>query len=124
MALKLKMFKTLGMVTLVTPPSMMNPEKISFTLINLKEKEKNHFAIQINKYFPNDNIVVYIMEGQDNGWLKTAMSKSKYVIVDKASVPIWIEEQESNKEKIFYVSEENTVEQTFETIQKRANTDV
>ena len=124
MALKLKMFKTLGMVTLVTPPSMMNPEKISFTLINLKEKEKNHFAIQINKYFPNDNIVVYIMEGQDNGWLKTAMSKSKYVIVDKASVPIWIEEQESNKEKIFYVSEENTVEQTFETIQKSVNTDV
>ena len=124
MALKLKMFETLGMVTLMTPPSMMNPEKISFTLINLKEKEKNHFAIQINKYFPNDNIVVYIMEGQDNGWLKTAMSKSKYVIVDKASVPIWIEEQESNKEKIFYVSEENTVEQTFETIQKRANTDV
>tara|TARA_Y100000114_G_scaffold88017_1_gene81459 strand:- start:289 stop:663 length:375 start_codon:yes stop_codon:yes gene_type:complete len=124
MALKLKMFKTLGMVTLVTPPSMMNPEKISFTLINLKEKEKNHFAIQINKCFPNDNIVVYIMEGQDNGWLKTAMSKSKYVIVDKASVPIWIEEQVSNKKKIFYVSEENTVEQTFETIQKRANTDV
>ena len=124
MALKLKMFETLGMVTLVTPPSMMNPEKISFTLINLKEKEKNHFAIQINKCFPNDNIVVYIMEGQDNAWLKQAMSKSKYVIVDKASVPIWIEEQESNKEKIFYVSEENTVEQTFETIQKRANTDV
>lgn len=124
MALKLKMFETLGMVTLVTPPSMMNPENISFTLINLKEKEKNHFAIQINKCFPNDNIVVYIMEGQDNGWLKTAMSKSKYVIVDKASVPIWIEEQVSNKKKIFYVSEENTVEQTFETIQKRANTDV
>jgi hypothetical protein len=124
MALKLKMFETLGMVTLVTPPSMMNPEKISFTLINLKEKEKNHFAIQINKCFPNDNIVVYIMEGQDNAWLKQAMSKSKYVIVDKASVPIWIEEQVSNKEKIFYVSEENTVEQTFETIQKSANTDV
>ena len=48
MALKLKMFDTLGMVTLVTPPSMMNPEKISFTLISLKEKEKNHFAIQLN----------------------------------------------------------------------------
>ena len=40
MALKLKMFDTLGMVTLVTPPSMMNPEKISFTLVSLKEKEK------------------------------------------------------------------------------------
>ena len=46
MALKMKMFDTLGMVTLVTPPSMMNPEKISFTLINLKEKEKNHIIIR------------------------------------------------------------------------------
>ena len=32
------------------------------------------------------------MEGEDNGWLKQAMTKSKYVIVDKAAVPIWIEE--------------------------------
>ena len=47
MALKMKMFDTLGMVTLVTPPSMMNPEKISFTLINLKEKEKNHFPLSL-----------------------------------------------------------------------------
>ena len=117
MALKMKMFDTLGMVTLVTPPSMMNPEKISFTLINLKEKEKNHFAIQLNKCFPNDNIVVYIMQGQDNGWLKQAMSKSKYVIVDKASVPIWIEEH-AKSEKIHYVSETQTVEQIFENIQK------
>ncbi len=117
MALKMKMFDTLGMVTLVTPPSMMNPEKISFTLINLKEKEKNHFAIQLNKYFPNDNIVVYIMEGQDNGWLKQAMTKSKYVVVDKASVPIWIEEY-AKPEKIHYVSETQTVDQIFENIQK------
>ena len=117
MALKLKMFDTLGMVTLVTPPSMMNPEKISFTLVSLKEKEKNHFATQLNKYFPNDNVVVYIMEGQDNGWLRQAMSKSKYVLVDKERVPIWIEEQ-SKPEKVHYVSEEQTVEQIFENIQK------
>tara|TARA_Y100000748_G_scaffold262136_1_gene230488 strand:- start:330 stop:692 length:363 start_codon:yes stop_codon:yes gene_type:complete len=117
MALKMKMFDTLGMVTLVTPPSMMNPEKISFTLINLKEKEKNHFAIQLNKCFPKDNIVVYIMEGQDNGWLKQAMTKSKYVVVDKASVPIWIEEY-TKPEKIHYVSETQTVGQIFENIQK------
>jgi hypothetical protein len=41
MGLNMKIFDTLGMVTLVTPPSMINPEKISFTLINLKEKEKD-----------------------------------------------------------------------------------
>ena len=117
MALKMKMFDTLGMVTLVTPPSMMNPEKISFTLINLKEKEKNHFAIQLNKCFPNDNVVVYIMEGSDNGWLRQAITKSKYVLVDRASVPIWIEEH-STPEKIHYVSEEQTVEQIFKKIQE------
>ena len=120
MSLQLKMFDTLGMLTVVTPPSMMNPEKISFTLINLKEKEKNHFATQINKCFPNDNIVVYIMEGQDNGWLKQAITKSKYVIVDRASVPIWIEEH-STTQKNHYVSDEQTVEQVFEKIQKESN---
>jgi|TARA_B100001778_G_C18354924_1_gene523742 hypothetical protein len=121
MALKLKMFETLGMVTLVTPPSMMNPEKISFTLVNLKEKEKNHFAIQLNKCFPNDNVVVYIYDtfGQNN-WLKQAMSKSNYVIVNKDTVPVWIEEEVPAKAKIFYVSKENTVEQTFENIQKES----
>ena len=41
MALNLKMFDTLGALTVVTPPSMMNPEKLSFTIINLREKEKN-----------------------------------------------------------------------------------
>jgi len=117
MGLNLKMFDTMGMVTVVTPPSMMNPEKISFTLINLKEKEKNHFASQLNKYFPNDNIVVYIMQGEDNGWLRQAMTKSKYVLVDKASVPIWIEEH-LTAQKIHYVSEEQTIEQTFEKINK------
>ena len=39
MALNLKMFDTLGALTVVTPPSMMNPEKLSFTIINLREKE-------------------------------------------------------------------------------------
>ena len=43
MTLGIKAFDTLGMITVVTPPSMINPEKISFTLINIKEKEKNHF---------------------------------------------------------------------------------
>ena len=40
MGLALKMFDTLGLVTIVTHPSMIVPEKISFTLINMEEKEK------------------------------------------------------------------------------------
>ena len=31
MALNLKMFKTLGTMTVVTPPSMMNPDNLTFT---------------------------------------------------------------------------------------------
>ena len=49
MGLNLKMFDTLGALTVVTPPSMMNPEKLSFTIINLREKEKNHFAKATDK---------------------------------------------------------------------------
>ena len=115
MALKLKMFDTLGMVTLVTPPSMMNPGEISFTLVDLKEEEKNHFATELNKLYPNDNVTVYIYETSgDNGWLRQAMTKSKYVLMKK-DVPIWIEEMASDA-KTYYVSEEQTVKQTFEKI--------
>ena len=39
------MFKTLGTMTVVTPPSMMNPEGLSFTIINLREKEKNQLLL-------------------------------------------------------------------------------
>ena len=59
MGLALKMFDTLGLVTIVTHPSMIVPEKISFTLINMEEKEKNQFAKAINKLFPKDNITIY-----------------------------------------------------------------
>ena len=115
MSLNLKMFDTLGMVTLVTPPSMMNPEKISFTLINLKEKEKNHFATQLNRVFPNDNVVVYIYEGSgEKGWLHQAISKSKYVMVDN-NMPIWIGEM-IPENKLHVITEEQSVEQAFENI--------
>jgi|TARA_B100001093_G_C26706092_1_gene961277 hypothetical protein len=116
MGLNLKMFDTLGMVTLVTPPSMLNPEKISFTLIHLKEKEKNHFATQLNKVFPNDNCTVFIYDTVgNNGWLKQAISKSKYVIMEKDKAPLWIEEL-IPESKTYYISAEQTVEQTFQKI--------
>ena len=93
MTLAMKMFKTLGMVTLVTPPSMMNPDKVSFVLINLKEEQKNQFAMQLNELFPEDNIVVYIYDKSGyNNWLKQVVQKAKYVVADKSKLPIFIEE--------------------------------
>ena len=118
MALNLKMFKTLGTMTVVTPPSMMNPEKLSFTIINLQEKEKNHFAKELNKLFPNDNVTVYIYDNPGyQSWLAEAITKSNYVIMEKDKVPIWIEEMAPEK-KTYYVSQEQTIEQTFEIINK------
>ena len=118
MALNLKMFKTLGTMTVVTPPSMMNPEKLSFTIINLQEKEKNHFAKELNKLFPNDNVTVYIYDNPGyQSWLEQAITKSNYVIMEKDKVPIWIEEMAPEK-KTYYVSQEQTIEQTFEIINK------
>tara|TARA_B100001175_G_C19488622_1_gene631310 strand:+ start:518 stop:886 length:369 start_codon:yes stop_codon:yes gene_type:complete len=118
MALNLKMFKTLGTMTVVTPPSMMNPEKLSFTIINLQEKEKNHFAKELNKLFPNDNVTVYIYDNPGyQSWLEQAITKSNYVIMEKDKVPIWIEEMAPEK-KTYYVSKEQTIEQTFQIINK------
>jgi len=118
MALNLKMFKTLGTLTVVTPPSMMNPEKLSFTIINLQEKEKNHFAKELNKLFPNDNVTVYIYDNPGyQSWLEQAITKSNYVIMEKDKVPIWIEEMAPEK-KTYYVSQEQTIEQTFQIINK------
>ena len=120
MALNMKILDTLGMVTLVTPPSMMNPEKISFTLINLKEKEKDQFAKHLNKIYPNDNIVVYICKKNiEKGWLSQAIRKSTYVIVDKTNLPIWIDEALPIK-KCYEVTAEQSIEQTFENINKES----
>ena len=118
MALNLKMFETLGAMTVVTPPSMINPEKLSFTIINLMENDKNHFAKELNKLFPNDNITVYIYDNPGyQSWLEEAVTKSKYVIMEKDKVPIWIQEMAPEK-KTYYVSEEQTIEKTFELINK------
>tara|TARA_A100001391_G_scaffold121316_1_gene82655 strand:+ start:816 stop:1187 length:372 start_codon:yes stop_codon:yes gene_type:complete len=118
MALNLKMFDTLGMMTVVTPPSMMNPEKLSFTIINLREKEKNHFAKELNTLFPNDNITVYIYDNPGyQDWLEQAITKSKYIIMEKDKAPIWIKEM-APENKTYYVSEEQTIEQTFKIINK------
>jgi len=119
MGLNLKMFDTLGTMTVVTPPSMMNPTELSFTIINLREKEKNHFAKQLNKLFPNDNITIYVYDHPGyQDWLEQAITKSKYVIMEKDKAPIWIKEMAPEK-KTYYVSEDRSIEQTFDLINKK-----
>ena len=116
MGLALKMFDTLGIVTVVTAPSMIVPEKISFTLINLEEKEKNEFAKAINKVFPKDNIVVFMYNETDNqAWLEKAISRSKYVLMDKEKSPIWIVEI-APENKTYGISAQQSVKEVFETI--------
>ena len=119
MGLALKMFDTLGLVTIVTHPSMIVPEKISFTLINMEEKEKNQFAKAINKLFPKDNITIFMYNGSDNQhWLENAISRSKYVLMDKDKSPIWINEM-APENKTYGISEQQSVEQVFETISNK-----
>jgi len=119
MGLNLKMFDTLGTMTVVTPPSMMNPTELSFTIINLREKEKNHFAKQLNKLFPNDNITIYVYDHPGyQDWLEQAITKSKYVIMEKDKAPIWIKEM-APENKTYYVSEDRSIEQTFDLINKK-----
>ena len=119
MGLALKMFDTLGLVTIVTHPSMIVPEKISFTLINMEEKEKNQFAKAINKLFPKDNITIFMYNGSDNQhWLENAISRSKYVLMDKDKSPIWIDEM-APENKTYVISEQQSVEQVFETINNK-----
>ena len=119
MSMGLKVFDTLGTITVVTPPSMMNPHKISFCLINLKEEQKNQFATQLNKLFPNDNITVFIYESVsgDGPWIKQATLKSKFIVADKKDLPPFVEELLSN-DKTYEVNGERTVEQVFTEIKE------
>ncbi len=119
MSMGLKVFDTLGTITVVTPPSMLNPHKISFCLINLKEEQKNQFATQLNKLFPNDNITVFIYESVsgDGPWIKQATLKSKFIVADKKDLPPFVEELLTN-DKTYEVNGERTVEQVFTEIKE------
>ncbi len=119
MGLAVKIFDKMGLVTIVTHPSMIMPEKISFTLINLEEKTKNEFATAINKEFPKDNITVYMYnESEHQDWLEKAISRSTYVLMDKDKAPIWVTEMSPEK-KTHTVSEQQSVQQVFETISNK-----
>ena len=122
MALKLKMFPGTGAVTMVTSPSMMQGGDLGFTMVALKEKEKNYFATEVNKVFPDNDVVMYVHGGGgEKGWLNQAIRQSNYVVMDESSVPVWIQEMVPENKR-YFINEDQTVVKIFETInQERAN---
>ena len=94
MNMGIKVFDTLGTITVITPPSMVNPGKISFCLINLKEEQKDQFAIQLNKIFPEDNITLFMYDvGTGAGpWIKQAINKARFVVYDNTNLPLFVSE--------------------------------
>ena len=59
---KLDLRKKNGTITLVTPPSFFQNQNKSFCLINLSKKDKDNFADQINKYFPKEDLTIYLWD--------------------------------------------------------------
>ena len=59
---KLDLRKKNGTITLVTPPSFFQNQNRSFCLINLSKKDKDNFADQINKYFPKEDLTIYLWD--------------------------------------------------------------
>ena len=59
---KLEERKKQGTITLVTPPSFFQNQNRSFCLINLSKKDKDNFADAVNKWFPKDDLTIYLWD--------------------------------------------------------------
>ena len=118
MNMGIKVFDTLGTITVITPPSMVNPGKISFCLINLKEEQKDQFAIQLNKIFPEDNITLFMYDvGTGAGpRIKQAINKARFVVYDNTNLPLFVSEL-LPKDGYEYNGEQS-VEQIFNKIKE------
>ena len=58
---KLEARKKQGTITLVTPPSFFQNQNRSFCLINLSKKDKDNFANAVNKWFPKEDLTIYLL---------------------------------------------------------------
>ncbi len=72
----------MGKLTIVTPPSMVTPKNLSFTLINLDNAQKTIFTDSLNELFPRNEITVFIWDKskKDDKWLAEANLNSDYVV--------------------------------------------
>ncbi len=72
----------MGKLTIVTPPSMVRPKDISFTIINLNEEQKTIFTDKLNELFPKNEITIFIWDKSqvEDNWLDQANLNSDYVV--------------------------------------------
>tara|TARA_Y100001972_G_scaffold47057_1_gene58039 strand:- start:1548 stop:1868 length:321 start_codon:yes stop_codon:yes gene_type:complete len=95
---KQELTNNMGKLTIVTPPSMISPTDISFTIINFNEEQKTLFTDKLNELFPKNEITIFIWDKSqvEDKWLDQANRNSDYVIKGDTDV---IEQMEKIKER-------------------------
>ena len=80
--------KELGRLTLVTPPSMIKPNDISFTIKNFSEKQKQEFTDTLNEVLPYNHVTVFICDNQNaqDKWYRMAKDNSDYQIDNSENI--------------------------------------
>jgi hypothetical protein len=83
----------MGKLTIVTPPSMIRPKDISFTIINLNDDQKTLFSDRLNELFPKNEITVFVWDKSNvvDKWLAQANLNSDYVIQGDTDISEQIE---------------------------------
>jgi len=83
----------MGKLTIVTPPSMIRPKDISFTIINLNEEQKTVFTNKLDELFPKNEITIFVWDKSkvQDKWLDEANHLSDYVIDGDADITKQIE---------------------------------
>jgi hypothetical protein len=72
----------MGKVTLVTPPSMIKPNGVSLTIVNLDEGQKQTLTSKLDEHFPSNDVTIFVWDKptSDDEWLGEANQNSDYVI--------------------------------------------
>lgn len=82
----------MGKLTIVTPPSMIRPKDISFTIMNLNDEQKSVFTDKLNELFPKNEITIFVWDkSQEDKWLDEANLNSDFVIKGDTDVGKQIE---------------------------------
>ena len=83
----------MGKLIIVTPPSMIKPNDIGFTIMNLTDEQKTTFTNKLNELFPDNEVTIFVWDKfkKDDKWLAEANLQSDYVITGDNDVVKQIE---------------------------------
>ena len=92
----------MGKLIVVTPPSMTRPQDISFTIMNLNDKQKTMFTDKLNELFPENEITIFVWDKSKvkDKWLEEANLNSDYVIKGDADITKQIEKIKARLAKL------------------------